>query len=141
MVGFLLFTLYPALASLYYSFTNFKILQSPRWVGLDNYAALIRDPVFWKSIGNTLYLTLIGVPLAVGVALGIALLLNNRRVRGLGVFRTIFYLPVVIPGVAGALLFDLPAQPVERPHRPDARASSASRDQAGSSIPHGRRTG
>jgi multiple sugar transport system permease protein len=105
LVGFLLFTLYPALASLYYSFTNFKILQSPRWVGLDNYAALIRDPLFWKSIGNTLYITLIGVPIAVGVALGIALLLNNRRVRGLGVFRTIFYLPVVIPVVAGALLF------------------------------------
>ena len=74
-------------------------------MGLDNYAALIRDPLFWKSIGNTLYLTLIGVPIAVGVALGIALLLNNRRVRGLGVFRTIFYLPVVIPAVAGALLF------------------------------------
>ena len=61
--------------------------------------------MFWKSIGNTLYLTLVGVPLAVGVALGIALLLNNRRVRGLGAFRTIFYLPVVIPAVAASLLF------------------------------------
>ncbi|HEY4189941.1 MAG TPA: sugar ABC transporter permease, partial [Candidatus Limnocylindrales bacterium] len=105
LVGFFVFTLYPALASLYYSFTNFKILQSPRWVGLDNYSNLLRDPVFWKSIGNTLYLTLVGVPLAVGVALGIALLLNNRAVRGLGVFRTIFYLPVVIPAVAASLLF------------------------------------
>ena len=66
---------------------------------------MLRDPLFWKSIGNTLYLTLVGVPLAVGVALGIALLLNNRRVRGLGVFRTIFYLPVVIPAVAASLLF------------------------------------
>ena len=105
LVGFLAFTLYPALASLYYSFTNFKILQNPRWVGLDNYTALLRDPVFWKSIGNTLYLTLVGVPLAIGVALGVALLLNNRAVRGLGVFRTIFYLPVVIPAVAASLLF------------------------------------
>ena len=105
LLGFLAFTLYPALASLYYSFTNFKILQTPRWVGLDNYANLLKDPVFWKSIGNTLYLTLVGVPLAIGVALGIALLLNNRTVRGLGVFRTVFYLPVVIPAVAASLLF------------------------------------
>jgi multiple sugar transport system permease protein len=105
LIGFLAFNLYPALASLYYSFTNFKILQTPRWVGLDNYALLLRDPLFWKSLGNTLYITLIGVPIAVGVALGIALLLNNRRVRGLGAFRTVFYLPVVIPAVAGALLF------------------------------------
>ena len=105
LVGFFAFTLYPALASLYYSFTDFKILQSPRWIGLDNYANLLKDPVFWKSLSNTLYLTIVGVPLSVLVALGIALLLNNRRIRGLGGFRTIFYLPVVIPAVAGALLF------------------------------------
>ncbi len=105
MLGFLAFNLYPALASLYYSFTNFKILQSPRWIGLDNYAALVKDPLFWKSLGNTLYMTLVGVPLAVVVALGVALLLNNKGVRGLGFFRTVFYLPVVIPSVAAALLW------------------------------------
>jgi multiple sugar transport system permease protein len=105
LVGFLAFTLYPALASLYYSFTNFKILQDPKWIGLANYTALINDPLFWKSLGNTLYLTVIGVPLAVIVALGIALLLNRKGIRGIGIFRTIFYLPVVIPGVAAALLF------------------------------------
>jgi multiple sugar transport system permease protein len=105
LVGFLGFTLYPALASLYYSFTNFKILQEPKWIGLGNYSALINDPLFWKSLTNTLYLTVIGVPLAVIVALGIALLLNRKGVRGIGIFRTIFYLPVVIPGVAAALLF------------------------------------
>ena len=60
-----------ALASLYYSFTNFKILQVPRWVGLDNYAALLNDPLFWKSLSNTLYLTVVGVPLAVVVALAV----------------------------------------------------------------------
>ena len=105
LVGFLGFTLYPAIASLYYSFTNFKILQEPKWIGLGNYTALINDPLFWKSLGNTLYLTVIGVPLAVIVALGIALLLNRKGIRGIGIFRTIFYLPVVIPGVAAALLF------------------------------------
>lgn len=105
LVGFLGFTIYPALASLYYSFTNFKILQEPKWIGLGNYSALINDPLFWKSLSNTLYLTVIGVPLAVIVALGIALLLNRKGIRGIGIFRTIFYLPVVIPGVAAALLF------------------------------------
>ena len=105
LVGFLGFNLYPAVASLYYSFTNLKILQEPRWIGLDNYAALINDPLFWKSLSNTLYLTLVGVPLAVVIALGIALLLNRKGIRGIGIFRTIFYLPVVIPGVAAAILW------------------------------------
>ena len=112
LVGFLAFNLYPALASLYYSFTNFKILQEPRWIGLDNYAALINDPLFWKSLSNTLYLTLVGVPLAVVVALGIALLLNRKGIRGIGIFRTIFYLPVVIPGVVAAVLWIFLLNPV-----------------------------
>jgi multiple sugar transport system permease protein len=105
LVGFFAFTIYPALASLYYSFTDFKILQSPHWIGVNNYLELVRDPVFWKSLTNTLYLTLIGVPLSVLVALSIALLLNRKRTRGIGIFRTIFYLPVVIPAVAGAILW------------------------------------
>jgi multiple sugar transport system permease protein len=105
LVGFLAFNLYPALASLYYSFTDFKILQTPRWIGLGNYTTMFNDPLFWKSLSNTLYLTVVGVPLAVVIALGIALLLNRKGIRGIGIFRTIFYLPVVIPGVATAILF------------------------------------
>jgi multiple sugar transport system permease protein len=105
LVGFSAFTLYPSLASLYYSFTNLKILQTPQWIGLANYVQLTRDPLFWKSLGNTLYLTLVGVPCAVVVALSIALLLNRKEIRGIGVFRTIFYLPFVVPAVAGAVLF------------------------------------
>src|SRR3954463_11127671 len=112
LVGFLGFTLYPAIASLYYSFTNFKILQTPRWVGLDNYSALINDPLFGKSLSNTLYLTVVGVPLAVVVALGIALLLNRKAIRGIGIFRTIFYLPVVTPGVAAAILWIFLLSPI-----------------------------
>jgi multiple sugar transport system permease protein len=112
LVGFLAFNLYPALASLYYSFTNFKILQTPLWVGLDNYTKLINDPLFWKSLANTLYLTIVGVPLAVIVALGIALLLNRKGIRGIGIFRTIFYLPVVIPGVAAAILWIFLLSPI-----------------------------
>jgi multiple sugar transport system permease protein len=105
LVGFATFTLYPSLASLYYSFTNLKILQTPQWIGLANYVQLTKDPLFWKSLGNTLYLTLVGVPCSVLVALSIALLLNRKEIRGIGVFRTIFYLPFVVPAVAGAVLF------------------------------------
>lgn len=112
LVGFVAFNLYPAVASLYYSFTNFKILQDPRWIGLDNYTALVNDPIFWKSLTNTLYITVVGVPLAVVVALGIALLLNRRGIRGIGIFRTIFYLPVVIPGVAAAILWIFLLSPI-----------------------------
>jgi multiple sugar transport system permease protein len=105
LVGFLAFYLYPVLASLYYSFTDFKILQPPSWIGLANYQEMLADPLFWKSLLNTLYLTLIGIPLAVMTALAIALLLNAKNIVGIGIFRTIFYLPVVVPSVASALLW------------------------------------
>ena len=105
LVGFGAFYLYPAVASLYYSFTDFRILQTPTWVGLDNYSRMLADSQFWKALGNTLYITILGVPLAVMTALGIALLLNVKKIAGIGVFRTIFYLPVVVPPVASALLW------------------------------------
>jgi multiple sugar transport system permease protein len=105
LVGFLAFYLYPALASLYYSFTDFRILQEPHWVGLANYQDMFADPLFSKSLLNTLYLTVLGIPLAVMTALAIALLLNAKKIVGIGVFRTIFYLPVVVPSVASALLW------------------------------------
>ena len=83
LVGFVAFYLYPALASLYYSFTDFKILEAPRWVGLDNYARLGSDPLFWKSLGNTLYLALFGLPLSVLSALAIAPVIRLNRMAGL----------------------------------------------------------
>jgi len=105
LIGFVCFYLYPALASLYYSFTDFRILQEPSFIGLENYSRMLNDPIFWKSLANTLYLTLLGVPLAIITALGIALLLNTKSIRGIGIFRTIFYLPVVVPSVAAAILW------------------------------------
>ena len=105
LIGFVCFYLYPAIASLYYSFTDFRILQEPSFIGLENYSRMLSDPIFWKSLANTLYLTVFGVPLAIITALGIALLLNTKSIRGIGVFRTIFYLPVVVPSVAAAILW------------------------------------
>jgi multiple sugar transport system permease protein len=105
IAGFSAFFLYPALASLYYSFTDFQILQEPQWIGLANYQRMAGDPIFWTAFGNTLFLTVIGIPLAVFSALGIALLLNAKRIVGMGVFRTIFYMPVVAPAVVSAMLW------------------------------------
>jgi multiple sugar transport system permease protein len=63
IIGFFLFTLYPMVASLYYSFTEFHIKKAPVWIGLENYVALFNDKLFWTALGNTLYLVVIGVPL------------------------------------------------------------------------------
>jgi multiple sugar transport system permease protein len=105
LVGFLVFYLYPALASLYYSFTDFRILREPEWIGLQNYQRMVNDPLFWKALSNTLWLVVVMVPISVAVALGVALLLNVRGILGMSVFRTIFYLPVVVPAVASAVLW------------------------------------
>lgn len=104
ILGFLAFTLYPMVASLWYSLTNFDMMQSPQFVGLSNYAAMIHDPTFWISVWNTGYLVILGVPLSLILGLGLAVL-ANQKIRGQGVYRTLFFLPSIVPAVATALLF------------------------------------
>ena len=104
IIGFLLFNLYPIAMSLYYSFTDFSVLSSPHWIGISNYKKLFGDALFWKSIKNTLYITVIGVPLTTVVALLTAMLLN-RKTKGVGIFRTLIYIPAVVPPVAATLLW------------------------------------
>ena len=105
VIGFLIFTLGPLIASLYFSFTNYNVLQPARWVGLNNYRTLLTDdPQLPKALRNTLVYTAIFVPLHVLTALGVSLLLNEaRQMRGF--FRTIFYLPSITPAVATAYLW------------------------------------
>ncbi|MEW6227876.1 MAG: sugar ABC transporter permease [Bacillota bacterium] len=105
LVGLVVFTVYPILASLYYSLTDYSLLRPPEWVGLDNYRTLVfQDPYFWTSLYNTVFLMLLGLPLGMVIGLAVALLLNTK-VRGLGIYRTIYYLPSVVPGVATALVW------------------------------------
>ena len=104
LLGFLIFTAGPMLASALLSFAEWDIITAPKWVGLDNFRALWRDPLFWKSLKVTAIYTLVSVPLHLAASLGVAVLLN-QKVRGLGVFRTIFYLPTVLPGVASLMLW------------------------------------
>jgi multiple sugar transport system permease protein len=98
IVGFLIFVIIPMAISLYWSFTDYRVTSSapPHWVGLENYANLIlKDEGFRASIVNTLFLTIIGLPLQMGVALGLAVLLNQKT-RGDRIFRMAFYLPVIL---------------------------------------------
>lgn len=104
VAGFAVFSLYPFIASLFYSFTDYSILRPPRWIGLGNFQDLFHDPVFWTTLYNTLYYTVFFVPLSTVVAIGFALLLN-MKLRGLGVYRTIFYLPSIVPVVASSAIW------------------------------------
>lgn len=104
VIGFLVFTLGPMIASLVLSFTDYNAIGSPRGVGLANYRQLASDPRVAKALGNTLVYAVIYVPSAMAVALGLAMLLN-RVDRAAGFFRTVFYLPVMTPPVAAGALF------------------------------------
>jgi len=98
IVGFLIFVLIPMGFSLYWSFTDYRVVSNaaPKWVGLENYLQLIlKDSGFRASVVNTLYLTAVGLPLQMGAALLLAVLLN-QKMRGERVFRMAFYLPVIL---------------------------------------------
>ncbi len=104
ILGLLFFTLYPIAASFYYSFTRYSVMKPPVWVGPANYANLLRDGLFWRSLWNTLYFAALAVPLGIVTALGLALLLN-LKIRGQALYRTFFYVPSIVPLVAGAVLW------------------------------------
>ncbi len=107
LIGLIVFTLGPFIASLYLSFTDWRILGSPNWVGFDNYNRILtQDPLFRKTLGNTVYYAIFHVIGVNVVALALAQLLN-QKLRGFVLFRTLFYLPTVTSGVATALVFSL----------------------------------
>lgn len=104
VIGFLIFTAGPLLASLYLSFTAYDVLNPPAWIGLDNYRQMLSDERFTKTLYNTLFFVALHVPTAIPIALGLAVLLN-ARVRGLSFWRTAFYLPQITPAVAAGVLW------------------------------------
>jgi multiple sugar transport system permease protein len=105
IIGFLLFTVWPVVASLYFSFTKYNVVESPAWIGLENYRELLGDDDrFFKSVWNTVVYAALYVPLHVATALGVALLLNQAR-KMTGIFRTLYYLPTITPTVATAYLW------------------------------------
>jgi multiple sugar transport system permease protein len=102
IVGFLIWTVYPVVASLYYSFMVYDILRPARFVGLKNYAdMLFNDSLFQTVIGNTFYFVALGVPFGLVTAFLLAVLLNNE-VKFRAGFRTLFFLPAIVPAIATA---------------------------------------
>jgi multiple sugar transport system permease protein len=96
---------YPIAASFYYSLCSYDTFRPPRWVGLENYRVLLlEDPLFWKSLGNTLYMVVFGLPVGIAVSLGLALLMN-QKLRGMAFYRTLYYLPSITPVVATSILW------------------------------------
>ena len=100
LIGFLCLTGGPLLFSLYASFTNYNMTSRMDFIGLSNYIRMFtKDPVFWKSLGNTLYYVALAVPSSCICAIFLATLLN-QKVKGTPLFRMLFYLPTVLSGVA-----------------------------------------
>ena len=104
LVGFIVFTAGPMVGLVYLAFTRYPILSAPTFNGLDNFERMVGDRFFFISLWNTAYFTFLGVPAQVIWALMLALLLN-MRVYGVNVFRTLYYLPTIIPGVASVFLW------------------------------------
>ena len=98
VVGFIGLTLIPFLCLFYFSFTDYNLVSSPKWVGIKNYIDLFKnDPKFYISLGATFKYAILSVPCKLATALVVALLLNQKR-KGIGIYRTLFYIPSIIGG-------------------------------------------
>lgn len=104
LIGFIIFTVGPILASLLFSFCLYDLITPPRFYGLGNYTMLVGDKLFWNALRVTTMYSVGSVALGIVSAMAAALLLN-RNIRGVALFRTVFYLPAVISGVSVALLW------------------------------------
>ena len=105
ILGLSIFFLYPLLTTAYYSLTNFDLINDPTWAGFNNFSYMFsKDPLMWKAIGNTVWLTIAITVGRVGFGLVTAIVLTKLK-RASGVFRTLFYLPALAPPVAAALAF------------------------------------
>jgi len=111
LLSLLIFTAYPVLASVYFSFTDYNIIEAPKWIGLSNFQTMFTaDPDFLTGVGNSAYYAFISVPLGLILSLALALLLNTPA-RGIGLYRTLFYLPALCPPVAATIVFILMLDP------------------------------
>jgi multiple sugar transport system permease protein len=104
MLIFFLFTLLPVACAAYLSFTNYDVFTRMDWIGIQNYEDVFQDDLFWRALWNTATYTVWSIPLSMASGLGLALLLN-QKLRGLSVYRTVYYLPVVTSMVAVAMIW------------------------------------
>lgn len=104
IIGFLCFSVYPLIASFYYSFTEFNPVKAPVWVGFKNFQDILKDPLVYKSLKNTLFMAFVSTPINLFVALLLASIVS-KKFRGRGVVRTFFFLPSLIPMVAATMVW------------------------------------
>jgi len=104
LLGFVALTLYPLLASVWFSLCDYSVLTEPVFLGAENYRELWRDEVFWLALRNTVVFAAVSIPLGTALAIGLAVLLN-QPVRGRGLYRTIFFLPSLVPAISLAILW------------------------------------
>ena len=107
IIGFLAFLLIPMIATLLFTFTNINLNQAEplRFVGLDNYTRVLHDQQTWESLGVTLKFAALALPVAVILPFLVALLLGSRHLKGSGIFRILFFMPYVVPFVAGVIIW------------------------------------
>ena len=115
IIGFFLFTLLPMFATLAFTLTNINLDQKVplTFVGLGNYQRMLGDVQVWESLVITLKFAVIALPVAIGLPLLVALLLNSRHLRGGGIFRVFFFMPYVVPFVAGVLIWEAMLNPAD----------------------------
>jgi multiple sugar transport system permease protein len=104
LVGFVLLNIFPILYTFYLSLTRYSGLRAPTFIGLQNYTQMSRDPLFWKAAYNTVYYTLLAVPIGAAVAMILALAMN-QKLREISLYRAIFYLPSILPVFAISFIF------------------------------------
>ena len=103
--GIIIFTAYPMIASFYQAFTKFNLIDKPEWVGLDNFHRMFfEDSDFWLALKNTIWISAISIPLRIVFALFTAWVLTKPK-RGSSLYRTIFFLPSMVPTVAASMAF------------------------------------
>jgi multiple sugar transport system permease protein len=106
IVGFLIFTLYPVLSSLYYSLAEYNVISDPIFIGIKNYLQLFTDDnLFYTVLFNTGYMIIYGVTLTMAVTLVVAIILNNRKLKGMSFFRVVFFIPTLVPLVILSILW------------------------------------
>ncbi|MEQ9454209.1 MAG: sugar ABC transporter permease [Phycisphaeraceae bacterium] len=104
IIGFAVFGLYPVAMAVYFSFCDYDILRSPILIGTENYTYMLQDEIFWLSLWNTAYYAAFAVPLGLIMALLCAVLLN-KEILGRSIFRTLFYIPAIVPLVGVAMIW------------------------------------
>lgn len=104
ILGFLLWFVAPTVTSIWMVFQDWNMMTPPKFVFLENFVTMFHDDLFWQALKVTGIYTIISVPLNMVLSFSIALLMNSK-VRGINIFRTLYYLPVVVPAVAGSILW------------------------------------